>query len=266
MPFKSSSPYSLLADALRGVGQPFGGARRIEFVPALAGGIASAELESPSDTALEALEDKKARRELPADTPVLCWKTAGSEPAQGAIYARELAALSYEGHGLWQLGSGRGFRLLGDRQVVPATGSTPASRLLVALQGQGGMNTEANALVRLMARGEYEAICPISTFVAPTFEAVAADPGSDAVRAILESPQGKSTVLACYDPYREESVQFDLKALLDVKEPEPGIFELRGQRFAVLALRPVTPEVVQPSVRGYTLPLLDFRPPTATTH
>jgi hypothetical protein len=261
------SAFRLLADALRGVGAPFGGARRIEFLPALPGGVAAVDLLECAPEVAERLETKEDRASLDPKTAVLAWTSQESSAAEGVITLGQLKGMTYEGQGVWQLREGKRFRLLADRQVSPSSTLTGPAALLEALQGNGEQSAAAHSIVTLDARDQFEVICEITTIIAPVLEAAVSYPDDPSVKEYLESERAKTVILACRNTLSDEVMKFDLPTLLRVQHRGAGIFELdNGLRFAVLALRPVTPEVVQKAEHGFVLPRMDFRPPSTTIH
>ena len=129
-------PLRLLSDALRGVGSPFGGARRIEFFPALPGGHGFADLEETSSEVLEAMESATKCATLNGNTEVVAWAVPGSQIRAGMLIS-QLKDLKYEGGGTWELQNKQRIRLLEDRHVLPTTDVSGPRALLSALMGNG---------------------------------------------------------------------------------------------------------------------------------
>lgn len=265
MGFSVSASLSLLSDALRGVGAPFGGARYVEFSPALTGGHARAELLDTPEEILDALASKKAQATLAADEAVIMWHAPKSYGLSGVITAGELRTVAYEGTGTWTIGSRQRIRLLSDQHVRPKSRLKGLEAFLYCLQGDG-IEDEANALVTMTPKQRFDAICELTTFVAPALSIAVEAPQHPSVKAYLEGPLARIPILTCRNIQTEEMLQFDLPTLLAVKDCGKGVFEIKGKRYGVIALRPVTPERVEHSIYGYTMPRMVFRPPMVPLH
>lgn len=264
---QSNPSLRLLFRALSGWGAPFGGARQIEFLPPLPGGYMDAVLLEANTEALEAAsENPQVLREM-ADQPAIAWQCASD--TTGELTMGELKGLIYEGHGVWCLTSGQRIRLFSDQQVVPQTAASGAEALLEALRGDGTAVAAAHSIVTMDKRGRFEAICEITSFVEPAFEAgILASRGSEAeLEPYLKSPEGSAPVLCCRHTLTDQVLRFDLATLLRIKHRGRGVFELpSGKRFAVVALRAMRPELSVAAERGYVLPRIDFRPPATELH
>lgn len=264
---RTPSPLHLLADALRGVGAPFGAARQIEFNPPLPGGVASAQLCEPDYDVLEALYDDRARARLSPGTPVLSWHMPGRPSPLGFPLVELTDTLNYKGEGVWELRAGRSFRLLGDRHITPPKQETGVLTLFHALQGSGERGQAAHSIVTLDHKSRFEAVCEIATYHESVLELGAEHPDLPPVQEFLKGPKAKTTVLSVRNTLTDEYLQFDLPTLMDVRYHGDGVFELpSGLRFGVVALRPVTPEIEEQAACGFVLPPIEFRPPSVTLH
>jgi len=256
----------LLSNALRGVGAPFGGARVIEFIPPVAGGHARANILDLSDEVLDAISRQETYAALAPSDVVLPWTAISESEHAGVLTAGQLKGLVYQGAGVWRLPEGQAFRLLADQHICAQPGLTDTAAFLDCLQGTGEPGSEAHSLVTLDRAGQFDAICDIVTYVAPALDIAVREPQHPAVQSYLEGPLAGTTILSCRNRLTEELMQFDLPSLLGVRDRGKGIFELQGQRFGVVALRPVKPERVRKSRHGFALPRIEFRPPCTTVH
>jgi hypothetical protein len=267
MTLNTHQPLRFLCDALRGVGASFGGARRVEFLPALPGGHAFADLQEPSTEVLDAVESAATCATLNADTTVMAWSIPESEGCFGMLTLSQLKDVKYEGSGIWGLRSKQRIRLLEDRHVMPTASKPDPLALLGALKGNADQNSVAHSIVTINAKNQFEEICEIVTFIMPAFELAANEPEHEDVRTYLAGSKAGTPILSCRSTMTDEFLHFDLPTLLGVRHQGEGVFRLpNGQRFGALALRPVAPEHVSHAKHGFMLPRMDFRPPATDLH